>query len=152
MLETIVALILSSAAPSEEPALERTARLRRAADAIHIAARGDREMVAALLELGRRESTWHHYVYANECAGKTNDCDAGQSRSYWQLSQRICPALWGDGDEYDAANCAAKHLRYTRSLCRGSWAGAFGVYAGAKCSWGGGREREAGMRRLLRRL
>jgi hypothetical protein len=152
----ITAVILSLPhywADADEPKDERVMRSQYAADVIVEVAGDNRDMIAALIALGWHESRWSRYVYEDRCQdGKPGEqCDEGRAKSPWQMHKDACPGYWKSGLLSDGARCAHALLRYGRAVC-GNWAGAFAVYAGQRCSWSGGIEREATRQRMLVKL
>jgi hypothetical protein len=137
-----------------ETRVERAARLEPVASEMIAATRGDRQLLAAMLVLGDEESHWAAYVTEGRCheGPPGQRCDVGLARGPWQLHRRTCPRAWehpsGSAQSlHEEARCAAALLRYGRRKC-GSWAGAFGVYAGVGCGWAGGMRRARRMGRV----
>lgn len=156
LAEAIAAVILSLPhywADAGEPPEDRASRAEHAADVIIEVAGNNRDMIAALIALGWHESRWSRFVFEDECEkGKPGErCDDGRARSPWQMHRDACPYYWESGLLSDGAKCAFSLLRYGRSAC-GSYQGAFAVYAGQRCSWKGGIEREATRQRMLKAL
>lgn len=140
-----------------EPADARAQRLNDIAAAVQSASSSS-EVQAALLTLGEAETHFAAYVGSGHCeAGpRGSRCDRGRARSYWQLHKPACPKLF-DLEPTDpstvpvAAQCAARYLRYGRSIC-GDWQGAFSVLAGRRCADPFGIPRAQRMRSVLSML
>jgi hypothetical protein len=78
---------------------------------------------------------------------KGQRCDGGKAKTYFQLWEVACPAVWasslepGSQEELDiAAECAAKLLTAAYNRCYnkndlGIWAGAFTGYRSSDCNW-----------------
>lgn len=125
------------------------------AQAIALAARGDRELVAALIAQGWHESKWARPVIEGRCqempAGQR--CDAGRARTPFQV-HGWCRAAFrapdGSGASLEAgARCAASMLRAGRARCR-SWVGAFaGMRGGWSCESASATARASTMRQVL---
>lgn len=164
MSETLLAIVISIALnfqpawqERDEPPETRKARIEQMARAVLGATRNPHE-IAVLLELGRAE-TWFSAYSHRACTPYdkrySGDCDRiwkgkrkGQirARSFWQLWERTCPALWKEKPGSDAAvnaaaKCALKHFRFARKQCarrtrHGALAGAFSGYRSTMvCEW-----------------
>src|SRR5690606_17751174 len=90
-------------APSSESRDARRERLVKAERAVIAAAKGDVEILAALVVVGTLESHWAKNIADGRCGPKQCDRDpetgAVQSRSYFQLQSKACPQIWERPDE-----------------------------------------------------
>lgn len=116
------------------------------ADAIADVAKDDRE--AAVLEsIALHESHLARYVLENRCSeGPPGErCDNGRARGAWQLHRAACKEAWTLpwGSEKSLrveAHCVLSLYYYGQHRCH-SARGAYGIYAGASCSWSGAASR-----------
>lgn len=170
---TVVALLFAAASVDATPRLQwlnrvpvarsegeskeaRTERLSRIEAAITRAARGDRELIAALVVLGSLESAFALHIGQGKC--RSYECDRdpdtgrARARGYWQAWAKSCPEIHrkpGPVDVNVAATCAANLLRYGRKRCGGDIGKAMAVYAGLPCNAMLGKERGDKVRALL---
>ncbi len=122
------------------------------------------ELSAALVALGWMESRFAQYVGEDRCLDGPKqarcdfDAETGKPRakSYWQLWEVACPALWkAESGSQEALNhaawCTASRLVLSKRHCK-SWEGAFGMYAGRGCEWSGGQQRVKWMTVVFKKL
>jgi len=135
----------------------RTERLSRIESAITRAARGDRELIAAMVVVGTFESHWSRDIQAGRCGKHQCDRDpkTGKPRALgvYQLWRPACAKLHDlPKPDIDVSSvCAANLLRFGRKRC-GHWRGAFASFAGSlDCDHPIGMKREAMRLRLLGR-
>jgi hypothetical protein len=152
----------------DEPAADRSTRLRVIATAIATVARGDRELAALLIEQGRAESHYAEHVGAGRCGkhpkSPPGECDRGLARGYWQTHRppSMPLAQWDAlrGSSLTAttaaAGLAARALRQGRASCGGivgPMRGAVSLAAtGSSCRWPGAEARATRARRWLSRI
>jgi hypothetical protein len=168
MLETILAVLLSLPAwhgDVETPA-ERRARLTTVATAIATAARGDRQVAAALVVQGNFETHYARHVHEGRCGqhpkSRVGECDRGESVGLWQARRGswLPQERWESfkGADLDsttkAAQYAARALRGGLYAC-GRLSGpeaAFARAATSRCTWEGAARRADEWRRIVGRL
>lgn len=153
ILATLLRLALWRGDAAEDP-IARTERLTDVAVAI-AGASASRDEAAALLALGEAETHFARYTrHPTTCAEGPRGmrCDHGRAYGYWSLWRSACPAAWElpiDDPRATAvtAQCAVQLLRMGRWTCK-SWAGAFSLYAGRRCSDPIGLPRERRMKQI----
>lgn len=142
----------------EEPPESRNPRLAVLASAIEKAAKNrrprgvpERTMQAALMSIAYKETRLARNVGIGRCdlMPKGQQCDSGKAKTYFQLWEVACPAVWEEGlepgsqEELDiAADCAARLLTAAFNRCAGKnkhgvWPGAFAGYRSIDCQWEG---------------
>lgn len=107
------------------------------------------QMLAILLELAYAETKLAMNVGIGRCdlMPKGQQCDKGKAKTYYQLWEVACPAVWdkalepGSEEELEiAANCAARLFKSAYARCKGKnkygdIAGAFAGYRSTDCLW-----------------
>jgi hypothetical protein len=124
------------------------------AEAIGSAARGDRDVVSALLSHSWHETKWGRLIVTGQCRRmpKGQRCDEGRARTVFQV-HGWCRGAFASPDGSRAsleagARCAASMLRAGRARCR-SWLGAFaGMRGSFACTSPAAPARVATMRRV----
>ena len=127
----------------DEDPKARDQRLDTIAEDLAIAARGDRNKAAAGITLAEFEAHLARWV-GDGCKGDppkgAGNCDAGRSRSYWQMKEKACRPGWAHPRGSRAAQrafakCAVKRWQSSYNRCRTSntdspLAGAYSGYWG----------------------
>src|SRR5690606_5375436 len=110
-------------AKSDETPAEKLARLAAIEAAITRAARGDRELIAAMVVVGTLESHWSRDIQAGRCGRFQCDRDpkTGKPRALgvFQLWRPACAKLHAlPKPDIDVSSvCAANLLRFGRKRC-----------------------------------
>ena len=108
-----------------------------------------RQMAAVLMTIAYMETRLAKNVGIGRCdlMPKGQQCDSGKAKTYFQLWEVACPAVWADGivpgsqEELDiAASCAARLYTSAFNRCAnknpdGNWAGGFSGYRSIDCDW-----------------
>jgi len=173
MIQAIHALLVALPAytlePTPEDADARAVRLEPVAGAIWEASAANPggftrgQWAAVITALAWHESRFARYVQAGQCeTGPVGArCDNGKARGLWQQHQSACPQAWattpGSAEDLQkGAQCASRLLGSALHRCRSRAPsvlfGAFSGYAGASCTWGHARKREATAWQFARRL
>ncbi len=172
LAQAVFRVLSLMASASGEAESERAARLEQVASEIAGVSMqrsgGDAAealgIAAELVAVGYHESKFSDWVGQGRCHEKPDWCDGGRARSYYQLWQVSCPALWNHpvgsaAGLRHATACAARHLGLGKVACgkgrskRSAITGAFARYAkGHGCSWSGAGVRYATYEKVRREL
>lgn len=140
----------------EEPDSARNTRLNKLSISVSKAAKkhrprgfSERDMQSALITIAYKETRLAKNVGIGRCdlMPKGQRCDSGRAKTYFQLWDVACPAVWEEGiqpgsqEELDiAATCAARLFTSAYYRCAGKndfgdVAGGFSGYRSTDCNW-----------------